>query len=143
MHFSALDQVIGGKVIQLSADRPIINLLTDSRKVIAGEGSLFFAIHGNRNDGHQFIPTLYKNGIKQFVIQGDFPMQEYPGANFILVPSVIDALQQIASVHRKAFNIPVIGITGSNGKTIVKEWLYQLLSPDYVIVKTPEVTIHK
>lgn len=137
MHFSALDQVIGGKVIQLSADRPIINLLTDSRKVIAGEGSLFFAIHGNRNDGHQFIPTVYKNGIKQFVIQGDFPMQEYPDANFILVPSVIDALQQIASVHRKAFNIPVIGITGSNGKTIVKEWLYQLLSPDYVIVKNP------
>jgi alanine racemase len=80
---------------------------------------------------------LYKIGIRQFVVQKSVSVNEYPDANFIAVSNVIDALQNIVSAHRKQFNIPVIGVTGSNGKTIVKEWLFQLLTQDYAIVKNP------
>lgn len=137
MQFSTLDHLTNGKILQLSTDRPVINLLTDSRKFIAGEGSLFFAIHGKRNDGHQFINTLYENGIRQFVVQKGIEVTDYPEANFIQVPDVVEALQKIVSAHREQFTFLVIGITGSNGKTIVKEWLFQLLALDYAIVKNP------
>jgi alanine racemase len=95
------------------------------------------ACSGERNDGHQFIESLYKIGIRQFIVQKTIDVSQYPDANFIVVSNVIDALQKIVTTYRTQFSIPVIGITGSNGKTIVKEWLFQLLSPDYAIVKNP------
>jgi alanine racemase len=137
MNFSALEKISGGRILQLTKDHAITYLITDSRKVLVSEEALFFAITGERNDGHQFVPSLYQSGIRQFVIEKSFDCSSYPEANFILAPSAIQVLQSIVAFHRQQFSIPLIGVTGSNGKTIIKEWLYQLLSPDYRIVKNP------
>ena len=116
----------------------ILHLLLDSRKVYSPASSLFFAIKGIRRDGHQFIPELYKRGVRNFIISQQIDTGEYSAANFLMVNDTLAALQQLASHHRRQFNIPVIGITGSNGKTIVKEWLYQLLQEDFNIVRSPK-----
>ena len=104
---------------------------------MAGGGSVFFAIHGPHHNGHQYIQQLYQTGVRQFIIEEHVDVRDYKDANFIQVQSSIDALQKVAAHHRGNFSIPVIGITGSNGKTIVKEWLYQLLSPQYTTAKNP------
>lgn len=111
-------------------------LLTDSRQVSNSAESLFFALNGRR-DGHEFIADLYHQGVRNFVVRHK-PEQEYTTANFLVVPSVLHALQTLAAHHRSRFNIPIIGITGSNGKTIVKEWLYQLMAADKSIVRNPK-----
>ncbi len=116
----------------------IEHLLLDSRKVYAAASSLFFALKGHRKDGHQFIPELYKRGVRNFVIASPVNIIDYPEADFLLVHDTLEALQLLAAWHRQQFNIPVIGITGSNGKTVVKEWLYQLLHEDYNIVRSPK-----
>lgn len=116
---------------------PIQHFVTDSRKVNFPEQTLFFAISGHRRTGAIFIPELYLRGVKYFVIDIDIDESLYPGAVFFKVTNTIQALQTIAVHHRSRFNIPVIGITGSNGKTIVKEWLFQLLQSDYTIVRSP------
>jgi alanine racemase len=97
-------------------------LLTDTRQVIDADSSLFFALgtHPTRH-GHHYIPIAYKTGIKNFVVQFDFDDSPYPDANFFKVHQPLLALQQLAAFHRSQFNLPVIGITGSNGKTTVKE----------------------
>ncbi|HEU5146419.1 MAG TPA: bifunctional UDP-N-acetylmuramoyl-tripeptide:D-alanyl-D-alanine ligase/alanine racemase [Chryseosolibacter sp.] len=135
MRFSELEQITAGKVIQLHRDRAITTLLTDSRKAITDEGSLFFAIGGPHHDGHNFTESLYHQGIRQFIVEK--PTTPGIDANVLLVKSSITALQQIVAHHRAEIKCPVIGITGSNGKTIIKEWLYQLLSPDFKIAKNP------
>ena len=137
MQFSQLNDLIKESVLTLSADRPVTHLITDSRKVIMQNGSVFFAISGEHHDGHQFIQSLYEAGIRQFVVEKDYPAEKYTEANFLKVDSTVRALQMIAAAHRTKFNLPIIGITGSNGKTIIKEWLYQLLSKEYTIVKNP------
>lgn len=135
--FSHLKNITKGSVLQQATERPITNLLTDSRKVILQEGSVFFAIKGEHHNGHQFIGELYKIGIRQFVVEQEVPLRQYTDANFLKVGSAVDALQKIAAHHRSQFSIPVIGITGSNGKTIIKEWLYQVLAKEQTIVKNP------
>ena len=115
----------------------ISHLLLDSRKIIVPAHSLFFALEGFRRDGHDFIPALYRNGVRSFVISREMDFSAYPEANFLKVKDALAALQQLAAFHRRQFQIPVIGITGSNGKTIVKEWLYQLLQPEHSIVRSP------
>lgn len=120
------------------AETEIEYLLLDSRKVYSPAASLFFALKGPRRDGHQFIPELYKKGVRCFVVSEEQDASAYPSANFIVVNDTLAALQQFAVYHRSRFDIPVIGITGSNGKTIVKEWLYQLLHEEYVIVRSPK-----
>lgn len=119
-------------------DSVIENLLLDSRKVFAPVSSLFFALKRPRRDGHQFIADLYKRGVMNFVVERQMEIKEYPEANFLRVNDSLEALQLLAAHHRRQFSIPVIGITGSNGKTIVKEWLYQLLHQDYTIVRSPK-----
>ncbi len=119
-------------------DSPIEQLLLDSRRIHSASSSLFFAIRGTRRDGHQFIPELYKKGVRNFVISEAIENSVYTDANFLIVDDTLVALQQLAAHHRSQFSIPVIGITGSNGKTIVKEWLYQLLHQDYKIVRSPK-----
>ena len=116
----------------------IEHLLFDSRKIYAPASSLFFAIKGDRRDGHQFIATLIEKGVGSFVVSNEFNTRKFKEANFIFVDDTVKALQQLAILHRRKFTIPVIGITGSNGKTIVKEWLYQLLHEDYAIVRSPK-----
>ena len=120
------------------ADHEIRDLLIDSRQLVNANQTLFFALTSNRNDGHKYIKDLYQNGVRAFVVTHVPDDGDYPEAGFIVVDDTLMALQRLAAYHRAQFNIPVIGITGSNGKTIVKEWLYQMLSPDYSIVRSPK-----
>jgi alanine racemase len=119
-------------------DDSIAHLLLDSRKIHVPATSLFFAVKGPRRDGQQFIPELYKKGVRSFIVSEKINADNYPEANFLEVNDTLVALQQLVAWHRSQFNFPVIGITGSNGKTIVKEWLYQLLHEDYNIVRSPK-----
>ncbi|MDQ1142336.1 bifunctional UDP-N-acetylmuramoyl-tripeptide:D-alanyl-D-alanine ligase/alanine racemase [Pedobacter agri] len=128
----------------LNADAKLIDeqafiqyLVIDSRSVLVPENSLFFALASHRN-GHEFIPDAYHRGIRNFVITEEKYLSEYSDCNFIVVNDVLAALQKLATAHRDHFNLKTIGITGSNGKTIVKEWLYQLLAADYNIVRSPK-----
>ena len=133
---SHIAEIIGADPLPASASS-IEHLLLDSRKVYAPSSSLFFALKGNRRDGHGFIPELYKKGVRYFVISEDLGSQTYPDALFLIVSDTLVALQQLAAFHRRQFDIPVIGITGSNGKTTIKEWLYQFLHSSYNIVRSP------
>ncbi len=129
--------IIGAKNDKL-ADDTISILLTDSRRLSFPEQSLFFAIRTKTNDGHKYIPELYKLRVRHFVVSEIPPTAEtMPEANFLVVKDPVKALQKLAARHRKRFDIPVIGITGSNGKTIVKEFLYQLLRSEFNIVRSP------
>lgn len=119
------------------SDSDIEHLLIDSRKIVFPKTSLFFAIPGTRRDGHDFIEEVYTRGVRNFVVLRGAGYTVYPDANFLIVTDVVAALQALAAWHRKQFHYPVIGITGSNGKTIVKEWLYQLLQNNYTIVRSP------
>ena len=111
-------------------------LLTDSRSLCFPEQTLFFALRSQRNDGHKYIEDLYRRGVRNFVVEkGSFPSLE--DANFLVVPSPLAALQRLAERHRDEFNIPIVGITGSNGKTMVKEWLYQILESQMVVTRSP------
>ncbi len=114
-------------------------LLTDSRSLAFPETTLFFALRSQRNDGHRYIPELYRRGVRHFVV-GTLPDSwetSYPEANFLRVVSPLKALQRLAERHREEYDVPVIGVTGSNGKTVVKEWLYQLLSPSKRVTRSP------
>ncbi|MBN1187673.1 MAG: bifunctional UDP-N-acetylmuramoyl-tripeptide:D-alanyl-D-alanine ligase/alanine racemase [Bacteroidales bacterium] len=115
----------------------INQIIIDSRNVTYGPGTLFFALCGERNDGHRFIESLIANGIRNFVISDLTIPDRFPEANYILVNDTFRALQQFVSYHRSQYKIPVIGITGSNGKTIVKEWLAQCIANDKRVVKNP------
>ena len=114
-------------------------LLTDSRSLCFPEETLFFALKTQRNDGHHYIGDLYRRGVRHFVVEQVPEHVEvlYPDANFLRVPSPLAALQRLAERHRDEFDIPIVGITGSNGKTMVKEWLYQLMLPSQKIVRSP------
>ncbi|MCB2378797.1 bifunctional UDP-N-acetylmuramoyl-tripeptide:D-alanyl-D-alanine ligase/alanine racemase [Hymenobacter sp. BT635] len=140
--FSDLPALTGGSLLQAPASRARIqHLLLDSRRVGQPAGSLFFAIRGAQHDGHRYLPDLYRQGVRQFVV--DHPAAiaggaaAFPEAGFLVVDDTLTALQAIAAQHRRQFRIPVFGITGSNGKTIVKEWLAQLLSSDELLCKSP------
>ncbi|WP_192822347.1 bifunctional UDP-N-acetylmuramoyl-tripeptide:D-alanyl-D-alanine ligase/alanine racemase [Rufibacter sp. LB8] len=138
--FKEIAQVTGGMLVQYKRQYPVQHLVADSRKIIQASSSVFFAIRGEYHDGHQYLPDLYTSGIRQFVVEDADQVMDlaaFPDANFLLVSHSIEALQQVVAYHRRKFNIPVIGITGSNGKTIVKEWLAQLLSVSERVVKSP------
>ena len=113
-------------------------ILTDSRSLCFAEETLFFALKTKRNDGHKYIHELYERGVRNFVVS-DLPqhLDNYEDANFLQLPNPLKGLQRLVEKYRLQFDVPVIGITGSNGKTIVKEWLYQLLSPEHIITRSP------
>src|SRR5690606_2080802 len=115
----------------------IKDLIFDSRKISNPGQSLFFALKGKK-DGHHFIQEAYQAGVRNFVVDRQSPLQLPPGGRYLAVDNVQMALQTLAGYHRRQFRIPVIAITGSNGKTVMKEWLHQLLSPDYSIVRSPK-----
>jgi len=119
-------------------DKNIRILLTDSRSLLEPDTTLFFALCTSNDDGHRYIFDLYKKGVRNFVVQHNFAdMEQIPDANCLWVKDTLVALQKIAAFHRQQFDIPIVGITGSNGKTIVKEWLYQLLHDVFSIVRSP------
>lgn len=139
-NFAALAASIRGKILQNPHNEAtILYLATDSRKLVLPAYAVFFAIKGLRHDGHLFIAELYATGLRSFVVENVPENIEilYPEANFLLVENAITALQKTAQIHREQFKIPVLGITGSNGKTIVKEWAAQLLSRDHQVVRSP------
>ena len=122
-----------------NAEASIEWLLTDSRSLAFPETTLFFALRTKLGDGHHYINELYRRGVRNFVV-GNVPAERettYPDANFLLVVSPLKALQRLAERHREEYDVPVIGVTGSNGKTVVKEWLYQLLSPSMSVTRSP------
>jgi len=139
---SQIKKIVSGQfLLHENSAVAIDHLLLDSRKLLFPETSLFFALNGPRRNGNSFIKELYNKGVRNFIVDQGRPIDEltaYAGSNFIQVKDVLEALHSLATYHRMQFNIPVIGITGSNGKTIVKEWLYQLLQDDYSIVRSPK-----
>lgn len=132
--------VIDGKLIGNSNNNLVIkDLLFDSRLIVIPDSTLFFALKSQRNDGSRYIKSLYHKGVRAFVVE-KMPDTDDIGndAAFILVDNTLKALQKIAEFHRKQFDIPVVGITGSNGKTIIKEWLYQIFSPEISAIRNPK-----
>ena len=113
-------------------------ILTDSRSLCFAEETLFFALKTKRNDGHKYIPELYERGARNFVVS-DLPedLSNYGDANFLQLSHPLKGLQRLAEKYRAQFDVPVVGVTGSNGKTVVKEWLYQLLGKERVITRSP------
>ena len=137
------------EVIGTPADQEVTFLLTDSRQLSSSQApepatTLFFALRTAKNDGAHYIPDLYKQGVRLFVVNTKSFVFERSGllslseAVYLLVEDTLAALQQLAAYKRSLYNVPVIGITGSNGKTVVKEWLYELLKDDYRITRSPK-----
>lgn len=140
MHYSIdnITALIGARRFG-SAEASIDWLLTDSRSLAFPETTLFFALRTKLGDGHHYIAELYRRGVRNFVV-GNVPGNyetDYADANFLLVVSPLKALQRLAERHRDEYDLPIIGVTGSNGKTVVKEWLYQLLSPSLNVTRSP------
>ena len=141
--------VVGGQVIGNQSDTIVVkDILFDSRLLIDADNTLFFALYSGRNDGHKYIAELYEKGVRAFVISqknienyvgsNHYSPVQYPDSTFIVVDDTLSALQKLAAHHRAQFDIPVVGITGSNGKTVVKEWLYQILSPSMSVCRSPK-----
>jgi alanine racemase len=142
MNFSELVSFLPYSKNQIAdGDREILSLFYDTRLISNGRGGLFFAISSSRSDGHQFLEKAAQKGVNQWVISDEkwIPfLSQNNENNWILVENVVLALQKLAETHRKKFSIPVIGITGSNGKTIVKEWLGQMLAHRFFVCKSPK-----
>lgn len=135
-----LADIVGARTTRIVSDEPIKRLLTDSRSFMNPHETLFIALVTSSGNGHTYIDELYQKGQRNFLIsQPDVLSDErYAQGNFIVVPDTLEALRQLSIHHRKSFNMPVIGITGSNGKTIVKEFVYQLLRDNFHIVRSPK-----
>jgi alanine racemase len=129
--------VINAKWFENSNSFEIDHISIDSRSLQNGKTTLFFALVGPNNNGHVFIEELIQKGVQNFVVTA-IPENLKAKANFLLVENTLVALQELAAYYRNLFHFPIIGITGSNGKTIVKEWLNFLLSPDYTIIRSPK-----
>ncbi len=135
---SEIAKAVNGNITGDGGDKLIINdLIIDSRKFVAGRSSMFVALITQANDGHKYISDLYERGMRAFLVSR-LPQKEMPDAVFITVSDTLKALQMLSIFHRNKFSGLVIGITGSNGKTIVKEWLYQVLTPDKKVVRSPK-----
>jgi Alr-MurF fusion protein len=134
----SITEITGGR---LEGDSGIIirQLLIDSRSASVSPSALFIAIPGKQHDGHRYIPELYQRGVRAFVVSSmQDTYRKMADTGFILVNDTLQALQDIARFHRKQFTCPVIAIAGSNGKTIVKEWLYHCLSEIFNITRSPK-----
>jgi alanine racemase len=138
---SEIAAIIAAKPLQIINEAVVEYLLPDSRKLLFPSTTLFFALPGPRRSGASYIEDLYRKGVRSFVVDVDFnetSIADYPDASFLQTSNVMAALQQLTAHHRQRFEYPLIGITGSNGKTIIKEWLYQLLAGNYNIVRSPK-----
>jgi alanine racemase len=132
-------KIIRGRFLTFKTNDEIFQLSIDSRKETDPATTLFFAIKGERHDGHAYFQDMYNKGVRNFIVSNiSYQIVVHEDVNIIYVKNVVTALQRLANRHRKKFNTPIIGITGSNGKTIIKEWLSQLFAPEYNIVKSPK-----
>ncbi len=138
---SNIATIINANILQLSKDEFIDEMLFDSRRLIFPGRTVFFALSGPRRLGQDFMDELYQKGVRSFVVDPHFDqafIHKYPKANILQVNNVLLSIQKIASCHRDQFDIPVVGVTGSNGKTIIKEWLFQLLHTRFNIIRSPK-----
>lgn len=136
---STIAKIIEADNLPIASDAQIENILLDSRKLLFPHNSLFFALDTDKRSGASFISQLYDAGLRNFVVRANtIDTSKYSDAQFLLTQNTLKALQKLVAYHRQQFSIPVIGITGSNGKTIVKEWLYQCLHEDYQIARSPK-----
>lgn len=139
MKTTEIATIIAARETRLSGpDIDIQHLLTDSRRLAQTNGTLFFAIPSSRNSGVRYVADLYRAGVRSFVVPVGSEIGEMDGANVWYVDDVVTALQQLAARHREQYSGPVIGITGSNGKTVVKDWLVQLLAPEGPLCASPK-----
>ncbi len=132
-----ISNIIKARYVGNAPDVKILRLLTDSRSLSFPDETLFFAIVTRHGDGHNYVDELYKRGVRSFVVNSTFDCSRFPEAGFLVVNDTLHSLQLLAAHHRGNYNIPVVGITGSDGKTIVKEWLYQLTAGNYVVTRSP------
>lgn len=132
-----IKNIVNGKGRLKAPENRISRLLTDSRSLSIPEDTIFFAIRTKHGDGHKFIDKLYGRGVRNFVVNSTEELKEFANANFIIVKDSIAALQTLATHHRATFDTPIVGITGSNGKTIVKEWLHHLVAGKYNVTRSP------
>jgi alanine racemase len=123
--------------VKSDGDHIIQQVITDTRKISSPEHSIFFALKGNFRDGHEFIRDAYDQGVRSFVVEKGTG-ERFDDAYFIEVDDSFAALQKLATLHRRRFNYPIIGITGSSGKTTVKEFLAQILSEGMVVARSPK-----
>src|SRR5688572_23089637 len=130
-------KILDGKIVGSPSSEHIHYLITDSRKIIFPESSLFFALKGPQHDGHLFISKAAATGVRAFVVSDEKSIKQSSGC-FVVVKDTTVALQKLATHHRQQFKIPIVGITGSNGKTIVKDWLSFVLSRQFNICKNPK-----
>ncbi len=133
-------EIMDARMISENPESVIVkDILIDSRRLISPENLLFFALVSKRNNGHHYIKELLKKGVRYFVVSQTLPDFNYPDDTAVfIVDDTLKALQKLTAFHRAQFNLPVIGITGSNGKTVIKEWLYQLLSSDKKVIRSPK-----
>lgn len=137
LNSSDIANIVGGRLAG-PADIPVLDIITDSRQLIFTEGLVFFAISGKNHDGHNFIASLYGKGIRLFVVEkGNYLPARYSEAAFIFVDDSVKALQELAAYKRRNFRSPVIAVTGSAGKTIVKEWLAEIIGHTTPVVRSP------
>ncbi len=139
--FQQITEFLQGQVIQVpQAHAEITHLLLDSRKLAFASQSLFFALKGAVHNGHDYLQTVYRLGVRNLVVSeiDEATAQQMPLANILCVKDTLQSLQDLAAQHRAKFSYPVLAITGSNGKTIVKEWLSHLLSGTFCVVKSPK-----
>ncbi len=129
---------VKGTFLQKGSDKRVYHILTDSRTVDNRSGMVFFAIKGIRKNGHDYIAELYGKGVRIFVISEEIDLKDFPNATIISVTNGLSAFQDFAAAHRARFHIPIIAVTGSNGKTMVKEWIFQALQDDFHIARSPK-----
>jgi alanine racemase len=135
---SDIARIVNGRLTG-NPDLSVTEVVTDTRQLSFTDGLLFFALKGKNHDGHSFIKSLYQKGIRSFVVERlPEKHREYTGAAFIVTRNSVDALQLLASYKRKAFNSPVIAVTGSAGKTVVKEWLAEILGLTMPVIRSPK-----
>ena len=140
IHFSytAICEITKGRSLNAPVNTIVNSISFDTRKIVHGDGVLFFALKGDFRDGHGFIREAYEKGVRLFVISDEIDSENYPEAAFIQVENTLWALQELAKVHREQFSYPVVAISGSVGKTMVKEWSYHLLSPQLRVIRSPK-----
>ena len=133
-----LEKIISGDWKTSNKQAKVNAVLQDSRKLDNPSSTLFFAIKGDRLDGHHYLDKMYEKGVRNFVVCSAGVLEKLDGVNYVVVKDSLQAMQNLASFHRSQFNLPVVAITGSNGKTIVKEWCHQMLQGDYDICRSPK-----
>ena len=136
--YSDICRISNGRSLTLHSEESISSIAFDTRKIVEGKGTLFFALTGDFRNGHSFIADAYSKGVRLFVISETIDFSTFPKASFIQVKNTLWTLQEIAKIHREKFSYPVVAITGSIGKTMVKEWSYHLLSSKLRIIRSPK-----